>query len=287
MKSYFSRISHNCTQLRGGASRKGFTLIELLVVIAIIAILAAMLLPALSKAKRKAKRTQCTSQLKQLGIASMLYAGDARDWFPVWEHPETHQINEMHGTWYSRYVWAGSAFTRMPTSYGSGLVNNMGHLIVGKYVGDGKVLWCPSYAPTAPLGIDRYSDPRFLSSDLGGIIRSGYMYNPWVINPTPPVPGQTRYPDKPANLREMQKSSEVRKHKILIMDFLGSLDASENPAEFYAHWPEKGWNLAYTDGSVRFSISDRAYALAAKGKPDRYDNRIFSMMLDWLQSDAL
>jgi prepilin-type N-terminal cleavage/methylation domain-containing protein len=65
----------------GGAGR-GFTLIELLVVIAIIAILAAMLLPALTSAKRKAKRAQCASNQHQIALGWMMYADDNRQTYP-------------------------------------------------------------------------------------------------------------------------------------------------------------------------------------------------------------
>jgi len=59
--------------------QSGFTLIELLVVIAIIAILAALLLPALAAAKEKGRRSVCISNLKQIGVNSLMYANDYND----------------------------------------------------------------------------------------------------------------------------------------------------------------------------------------------------------------
>lgn len=68
-------------------NRKGFTLIELLVVIAIIAILAAILFPVFARARENANRTTCSSNLRQLGQACMMYAQDYDELLPLGDDP--------------------------------------------------------------------------------------------------------------------------------------------------------------------------------------------------------
>jgi prepilin-type N-terminal cleavage/methylation domain-containing protein/prepilin-type processing-associated H-X9-DG protein len=87
-------------------ARRGFTLIELLVVIAIIAILAAILFPVFAQAREKARQAGCTSNLKQIALATMMYLQDYDETYPVWPWTPERQIPRPDGTIYvGKVVW--------------------------------------------------------------------------------------------------------------------------------------------------------------------------------------
>jgi len=121
-------IPTNSSGSRGGL---GFTLIELLVVIAIIAILAALLLPALGKAKVRAQRISCLSNLKQLQLGWTMYTDDNQDHLP----------DNQQGTPSTNNNWVGGSITVAP---GNSDVNQIKGGEIYPYVKSAAVYKCPA-----------------------------------------------------------------------------------------------------------------------------------------------
>ena len=97
-------------------------------VIAIIAVLASMLLPALAKARQKAQHAICSSNLKQIGMAVLLYTDEHDDWFP--------------GS-----IWNSGTFTSDLSPYLRNRTASGSSFIYAKGPSDVHVYWCPAYNP--------------------------------------------------------------------------------------------------------------------------------------------
>ena len=221
-----------------------FTLIELLVVIAIIAILAAMLLPALAKAKEKAKQISCVSNFKQIGVALQLYVDDQSGFFPVVSDSTTDPANPL--------LW-----TKELNPY----LKQQGNLVTSK---ENQVFVCPSTV-FLNLGGNTISRSCASSSTMLGLNAAGTGYTSKVARKATPLlqPSETivvveakQETPPPANPASDFSFSSIQWNNSTSSatnDISQTTYAAQKYLDF-RHSSTKGMDVLYGDSSVR-SIS--------------------------------
>jgi len=223
-----------------------FTMIELLVVVAIIAILASLLLPALDRARDKAKTAACVNNLRQLSAAVLLYAYDYNDWVPGanWEPGAATSGGwewSYRGFWYTggSYFWNDKRQTQQQ---------------LGQYINVFSPVWmCPGW----PLDYDFSPGAGVVgcptnntSVEMPNTMRNvgfGYEYRPWIqkIQGWPPGWGGTGG----SYSFQLRLSGPAKPSCANLFNCLGS---DWFPPNIQApHFNRRRWNIAYLDGSVR------------------------------------
>ncbi len=227
---------------------RAFTFTELLVIIVMLGVLAIVVLPAVAGVQNKGGREDCANNLRQIGMASMVFASDNNGLLPVCTIGNANaggKTNHLAGVHYTRYVFSGTLSSYVPTNAppSQGTFQNLGYLYQAGLAGNGNIFYCPASWGNSGLGADSFSP--LLTTDSSGFVRSSYLYNPRLLNAAVAA----------GNIRRYQTTSQLEPHKLFAVDSIENTLAGLpgiNPATI-PHARDHGWNVLFTDGSIQFS----------------------------------
>ncbi len=251
------------TRNEAAAAQPGFTLIELLVVIAIIAILAALLLPALSQAKERAKRISCLNNMKQMGLALVMYAGENSDSVPVPDYAATSTGTGSPWKAYNLVEPTGSANGALVDFTATPAVNH-GLFYSTKLITVGKTYYCPSMSSIIPsqfkYAYENYENATGMwpvygvNATWSAYCRSSYMYYPQT--------SQLMIAGVPTSgYQEAKKLGQLDSQHVAMTDLIYDYPSIPHRSGSTA----TALNILWGDGHVRVSTSPAAFTYSYWG----------------------